>query len=63
MNKIFTHQYISDFGFENTIYLESDFESVDELGRNDKDGVIFIGTFTSGKTVILKGFYGKINYK
>ena len=57
MEKIFTHLYITDFGFETTIYAESDFESVEELGRNDEDGVIFIGTFATGKTVILKGYY------
>ena len=63
MEAIFTHQYIPEFGFENTIYLHSDFKEVEELGRNDIDGVIFLGTFDSGKTIILKGFYGEINYK
>jgi len=58
MKIIFTHQWIPDFGWENTIYLPEDFESVEELGFNDKDGHVFIAVNKSKKQ-ILKGYYGK----
>jgi hypothetical protein len=59
MNEIiFTHYWVTDFGWENTIYQPSDFKEVEKLGENDIDGIIFYGRFSkSGKTHILKGFY------
>jgi hypothetical protein len=57
---VFTHYWVTDFGWENTIYLPSDFKEVEEAGRN-KDEVIFYGRFTkSGKTHLLKGHYKEI---
>jgi hypothetical protein len=55
MRKIeFTHYWVSGFGWENTIYLQSDFEEVEVMGYNDKDGYIFIGISGNAKH-ILKG--------
>lgn len=57
MRKIeFTHYWVSGFGWENTIYLQSDFEEVEALGYNDKDGYIFMGINGNAKH-ILKGKY------
>ena len=57
MRKIeFTHYWVSGFGWENTIYLQSDFEEVEALGYNDKDGYIFMGITGKAKH-ILKGKY------
>jgi hypothetical protein len=55
---IFTHLWVTTFGWENTIYSPSDFKEVEELGRNDIDGIIFYGKFCDeGNTHILKGYY------
>jgi hypothetical protein len=57
---VFTHYWVTDFGWEPTIYHTSDFKEVEEAGKND-DGVIFYGRFTkSGKTHLLKGYYEEI---
>lgn len=52
----FTHLWVTDFGWEPTIYQESDFELVDKLGWNAKDGYVFIGHTKETKN-ILKGYY------
>ena len=50
----FTHLFVKGFGWENTIYQEEDFEQVECLGANDKDGTIYQGTWDNGVSVILK---------
>lgn len=60
MNKTeirFTHLWVTDFGWENTIYLQEDFEEVELLGDNDKDGKVFVAIQDNGKQQILKGYY------
>ena len=54
----FTHYWITGFGWEVTIYLPTDFETVEEFGR-DKDYIVFIGVTDSGAQHILKGRYIK----
>jgi hypothetical protein len=58
MQKIeFTHYWVSGFGWENTIFQQEDFESIESLGHNDADGYIFLGIGESGAKHILKGKY------
>lgn len=57
MNVTFTHYWVSGFGWEDTVFLADDFESVEELGFNSKDGHIFLATNTKGGKHILKGHY------
>lgn len=52
----FTHYWISEFGWEDTVYLPEDFIKVEELGRNS-EGVIFLGINEFGGKHILKGRY------
>ncbi len=56
-NVQFTHFWVSGFGWENTIFLPEDFESVEELGFNDIDGYVFLGIAKNGWKHILKGIY------
>lgn len=58
MKVVFTHLWVSGFGWENTIFLPSDFEEVEKLGENTNDGTIFIGVNGNAKH-ILKGYYEK----
>lgn len=51
----FTHYWVTGFGWENTIFQPEDFESVEIMGVNDKDGTIFCARAESGKYHILKG--------
>jgi hypothetical protein len=51
----FTHYWVSGFGWENTIFLPEDFETVELLGSNEKDGQIFCGINGNAKH-ILKGY-------
>ena len=53
----FTHYWVSGFGWENTIYQQKDFATVDEIGYNDIDGHIFLGINEQGGKHILKGMY------
>ena len=53
---IFTHFLVSGFGWENTVYIESDFDTVELLGQSDIDGYVFIGISGNAKH-ILKGYY------
>lgn len=53
----FTHYWVSGFGWENTIFQQEDFETVEEMGCNDTDGHIFIGINIGGGKHILKGVY------
>ncbi len=57
MNIIFTHLFISGFGWENTIYQQEDFKEIELLGENEKDGKIFIAVQDNGKIQILKGYH------
>lgn len=56
INAVFTHYWVTDFGWENTIYLPEDFEEVEVLGENDKDGTIFICINDRGGKQIMKGY-------
>ena len=58
-NIAFTHYWVSGFGWEETIFLPSDFAETEELGRNDKDGIIFLATNDKGGKHIFKGYYYK----
>lgn len=49
---IFTHNWVSGFGWENTIYQPADFEEIEKLGDSD-EGVVYIGISDNGKTHIL----------
>ena len=53
---IFTHLWVAGFGWENTVYIESDFDTVELLGQSDIDGHVFIGINGNAKH-ILKGYY------
>ncbi len=55
----FTHYWVSGFGWENTIFLPEDFIEVEKLGKNEKDGIVFIATNKVGGKHILKGYCGK----
>ena len=57
MNIYFTHYWVSGFGWENTIFIPEDFAEVEELGRSEKDGIVFIAINDSGGKHILKGGY------
>lgn len=53
---VFTHFFVSGFGWENTIYQYSDFVEVDILGQNEIDGTIFLAVNEFGGKQILKGY-------
>jgi hypothetical protein len=53
----FTHYWVTGFGWENTIFLPSDFIEVDELGVSDTNEIVFIGINETGGKHILKGRY------
>jgi len=48
----FTHYWVTDFGWENTIFQTSDFKEVEKLGEN-KEGIIYLGISDNGKKHIL----------
>lgn len=50
----FTHLWVSGFGWENTIFLPEDFQSVELLGENKKDGIIYLAYQENGKKRIFK---------
>lgn len=50
----FTHLWVDDFGWENTIFQEEDFDSVEKLGENTKDGIIYLAFQENGLKRILK---------
>jgi hypothetical protein len=54
----FTHYWVTGFGWEVTIFLQSDFDEVEELGYSEKDGFVFLGIKDTSKH-ILKGNYIK----
>jgi len=56
MDYRFTHYWVSGFGWETTIYQTEDFETVEIMGENDVDGVIFLAINDNGGKHILKGF-------
>ena len=59
MKKIeFTHLWVDDFGWENTIFLPEDFDSVEEFAKNHEDMfVVFCAIQDNGVLRILKGHY------
>lgn len=54
-NVNFTHYWVTGFGWENTIFLPSDFESVEILGENENDGTVFLCINDKGGQQIMKG--------
>ena len=48
----FTHYWVTDFGWENTIFQQSDFKEVEKLGEN-KEGIIYLGIADNNKKHIL----------
>ncbi|WP_052444275.1 hypothetical protein [Flammeovirga sp. OC4] len=57
MNKrkiIFSHLWVSGFGWENTILDSDDFEEIELLGINEVDGEIFVGLQDNKVERILK---------
>jgi hypothetical protein len=48
----FTHYWVTDFGWENTIFQPTDFKEVEKLGEN-KEGIIYLGIAENGKKHIL----------
>lgn len=49
----FDYVYIKNFGWQNTIYLYSDFKEVNFIEENS-DGKIYEGIFSTDKAVLLK---------
>lgn len=57
---VFTHHWVTHFGWEPTIYDPSDFDEVELAGKNDNE-TIFYGRFSkAGNTHLLKGYYREI---
>lgn len=52
----FTHYWVSGFGWGNTVFVPSDFESVEYFGKDEND-IVFIGINKEGGKHILKGKY------
>lgn len=52
----FTHLWVENFGWENTIFSPTDFDSVELLGENEKDGKVFLAIQENGVQRILKGY-------
>ena len=57
MRVVFTHIWVSGFGWENTIFKTEDFIEVEKLGENEADGVVFLATNEKGGKHIFKGYY------
>jgi hypothetical protein len=51
---IFTHLWVDDFGWENTVYNSDDFDHVELLATTDRDGDVYLCTFSTGARRILK---------
>lgn len=57
MKIIFTHYWVSGFGWEPTIFQAGDFDNVEKLGENDIDGILFITKDEGEGNHIFKGRY------
>ena len=55
MKAEFTHYWVTGFGWENTIYLQGDFVSVEILGQNETDGTVFLCINELGGKHLIKG--------
>lgn len=54
----FTHLWVDDFGWEDTIFLPEDFKKVEYFGTNEKEYyIVFCGIQDNNKIRILKGYY------
>ena len=54
----FTHLWVDDFGWENTIFQPEDFKTIEEFARNQKENfIVFCAIQENGKVRILKGNY------
>ena len=55
-NVRFTHLWVDDFGWENTIYQIEDFAEIEVFGMDNEVGILlFFGIFDNGKKRLLKG--------
>lgn len=54
---VFTHLWVKDFGWENTIFLPEDFKDVGFYKSNGDGSIIFRCTQDNGKVRTLKGYY------
>ena len=52
--KLFTHLWVDDFGWENTVYNSDDFDDVELLAKTDQNGEVYLCTFSTGTRRILK---------
>jgi hypothetical protein len=48
----FTHYWVTDFGWENTIFQPTDFKEVEKLGES-KEGIVYLGIADNNKKHIL----------
>lgn len=55
MKAKFTHYWVSGFGWEPTVFQQEYFVTVEKLGENKEDGVVFLAINESGGKHILKG--------
>lgn len=53
----FTHYWVKDFGWENTIFGPEDFIHTEFMGQNEADGNIFIALDEKDRKYIFKGVY------
>lgn len=52
----FTHLWVDNFGWENTIFQLEDFKSIELFARNNKENfIVFCGIQENSKVRILKG--------
>jgi len=55
---VFSHYWVTNFGWENTVFLPEDFTSVEEFGTDKETNlVIFICINDRGGSQIIKGYY------
>jgi len=59
---IFTHYFVTGFGWENTIFQPKDFKEVEKLGESN-EGVVYIGIAENNKTHILLDETQKSSFK
>ena len=51
---IFTHLWVSGFGWESTIYQSEDFSEVELLAETEKDGKVYVAIQENGKQQVLR---------
>ena len=56
----FTHYWVTGFGWENTIFLPTDFDTVEILGENE-EGTVFLAHMNGGEGGTNHIFKGTVN--